>query len=58
MEVQPTNFKNFVFMLKTFIDRENLPCKRDLLLALEDIVFDKVQSNFLIFPQGSQLILS
>lgn len=50
MEVQPEHFKNFVFMLKTFIDRENLPCKANLLTALENIVFDKVQSNFLIFP--------
>lgn len=42
MEVQPDSFRNFVFMLKSFIEKENLPCKGNLLMALENIVFDKV----------------
>ena len=27
LEVAPEHFKNFIFMLRAFIDRENLPCK-------------------------------
>jgi len=44
--------------LKTFIDREPLPCKSKLKEALAEIALEKVQSNHLVFPQGSQLILS
>ena len=57
-EVEAEPFKNFTCSLKTFIERENMPCKANLRQALENITLSKVQSNFLIFPQGSQLILS
>ena len=57
-EVQPEHFKNFVGSLRKFIEQENLPCKENLKKALEHIAFDKVQSNFIVFPQGSKLVLS
>ena len=49
-EVQPENFKNFTVSLKTFIERETLPCKSQLKSALENMTLDKVQSSHLVFP--------
>ena len=58
-EVELDTFRNFTVSLKRFIERESsLPCKNALHSALESITLGKVQSNFLIFPGGSQLILS
>lgn len=57
-EVQPEQLKNFVVSLKSFIDRENIPNKKNLLSVLAELTLEKIESNHLIFPQGSQLIFS
>ena len=52
-EVKPEHFKNFIVSIKSLIDNESLPCKSNLSQALQNITFDKVQSNYINFPSGS-----